>query len=76
MAVMMSILPVCVAHVCLVFHLQYMAYAIGKDTMAMQAVVGQEALSSEDHLYLQFLHRFESEFVSQGFDGYCLTRSL
>ncbi|KAL7568903.1 hypothetical protein ACA910_015550 [Epithemia clementina (nom. ined.)] len=33
----------------------YVSYAIGKDVMAMKAVVGEEALSMEDHLYLNFL---------------------
>jgi hypothetical protein len=32
----------------------------------MKAVVGEEALSSEDKLALEFLERFEREFVSQG----------
>lgn len=41
-------------------------YAIGKDTMAMKAVVGEEALSQEDRLYLDFLERFEKKFLTQG----------
>lgn len=32
----------------------YAAYAIGKDVIAMKAVVGEEALSQEDMLYLEF----------------------
>merc|ERR1712174_146090 len=44
----------------------YACYAMGKDVMAMKAVVGEEALSMEDHLYLSFLSRFEGKFVSQG----------
>merc|ERR1712183_786172 len=32
----------------------------------MKSVVGEEALSMEDHLYLSFLSRFEGKFVSQG----------
>ena len=32
----------------------YANYAIGKDVQAMKAVVGEEALSSEDLLYLEF----------------------
>ncbi len=31
----------------------------------MKAVVGEEALSSEDLLYLQFLDKFEERFVNQ-----------
>ena len=30
----------------------YAYYAIGKDTLAMKAVVGEEALSADDNLYL------------------------
>ncbi|KAK4340491.1 hypothetical protein RND71_041953 [Anisodus tanguticus] len=44
----------------------YANYAIGKDVQAMKAVVGEEALSSEDLLYLEFLDKFERKFVSQG----------
>jgi len=44
----------------------YACYAIGKDVVAMKAVVGEEALSSEDLLYLEFLGAFEAKFVSQG----------
>ena len=44
----------------------YACYAIGKDVVAMKAVVGEEALSSEDLLYLEFLTAFEARFVSQG----------
>ncbi|RWR77366.1 V-type proton ATPase subunit B2 isoform X1 [Cinnamomum micranthum f. kanehirae] len=44
----------------------YANYAIGKDVQAMKAVVGEEALSSEDMLYLEFLDKFERKFVSQG----------
>ena len=43
----------------------YAAYAVGKDTAAMKAVVGEEALNEEDHLYLEFLKRFESQYISQ-----------
>eukprot|EP00891_Asterochloris_glomerata_P008940 jgi/Astpho2/8940/Aster-02620 len=44
----------------------YANYAIGRDVQAMKAVVGEEALSSEDMLYLEFLEKFESKFVNQG----------
>lgn len=45
----------------------YANYAIGKDVQGMKAVVGEEALSSEDKLYLEFLEKFEKTFVSQGY---------
>ena len=32
----------------------------------MKAVVGEEALTSEDLLYLEFLGKFEKNFISQG----------
>ncbi|WPT17642.1 hypothetical protein PSENEW3_00005644 [Picochlorum sp. SENEW3] len=44
----------------------YANYAIGKDVQAMKAVVGEEALSQEDLLYLEFLEKFEDGFVNQG----------
>eukprot|EP01029_Cantina_marsupialis_P002058 TRINITY_DN11872_c0_g1_i1.p1 TRINITY_DN11872_c0_g1~~TRINITY_DN11872_c0_g1_i1.p1 ORF type:complete len:537 (+),score=216.99 TRINITY_DN11872_c0_g1_i1:48-1658(+) len=44
----------------------YANYAQGKDVMAMKAVVGEEALSPEDMLYLQFTEKFESKFITQG----------
>ena len=44
----------------------YANFAIGQDVRAMKAVVGEEALSMEDHLYLSFLERFEGKFIAQG----------
>ncbi|KAK3589867.1 hypothetical protein CHS0354_015894 [Potamilus streckersoni] len=44
----------------------YACYAIGKDVQAMKAVVGEEALTPEDLLYLEFLIKFEKNFISQG----------
>lgn len=44
----------------------YYSYAMGKDTLAMKAVVGEEALNAEDLLYLEFLENFERDFVTQG----------
>eukprot|EP00918_Siedleckia_nematoides_P010917 GHVU01023934.1.p2 GENE.GHVU01023934.1~~GHVU01023934.1.p2 ORF type:complete len:189 (-),score=44.12 GHVU01023934.1:1405-1896(-) len=44
----------------------YANYAIGQDTRAMKAVVGEEALSADDHLYLEFTEKFESRLLSQG----------
>lgn len=34
--------------------------------MAMKAVVGAEALSEEDNLYLKFTEKFEDKFLRQG----------
>ncbi|GLD98447.1 hypothetical protein PINS_up007144 [Pythium insidiosum] len=44
----------------------YASYATGKDVQAMKAVVGEEALSLEDHLYLKFTEKFENKFIAQG----------
>ena len=46
--------------------IQYANYAIGKDVQAMKAVVGEEALTPEDLLYLEFLQKFEKNFITQG----------
>lgn len=51
---------------CTFVFLQYANYAIGKDVQAMKAVVGEEALTSEDLLYLEFLSKFEKNFIAQG----------
>jgi len=44
----------------------YANYAIGQDTRAMKAVVGEEALSEDEHKYLEFTDKFEAKFLSQG----------
>ncbi|KAJ1676367.1 Vacuolar ATP synthase subunit B [Spiromyces aspiralis] len=44
----------------------YAKYAIGRDAAAMKAVVGEEALSQEDKLALEFLDKFEHTFIAQG----------
>ena len=49
-----------------IFYLQYACYAIGKDVQAMKAVVGEEALTSDDLQYLEFLAKFEKNFITQG----------
>jgi len=44
----------------------YANYAIGKDVAAMKSVVGEEALTPDDLLYLEFLTKFEERFLAQG----------
>merc|ERR1719498_945783 len=44
----------------------YANYAIGQDTRAMKAVVGEEALSEDEHKYLEFTEKFEEQFIAQG----------
>ena len=43
----------------------YASYATGKDQRALSAIVGEEALSATDRIYLKIAERFESEFVNQ-----------
>jgi V-type H+-transporting ATPase subunit B len=49
-----------------VFEQLYASYASGKDVQAMKAVVGEEALFEEDKRHLEFLTKFEKEFLTQG----------
>ncbi len=44
----------------------YAKYAIGKDALAMKSVVGEESLTDEDKLSIEFLQKFEKEFIQQG----------
>jgi V-type H+-transporting ATPase subunit B len=44
----------------------YACYAIGQDAAAMKSVVGEEALSREDMLHLEFMEKFEHQFITQG----------
>jgi V-type H+-transporting ATPase subunit B len=39
----------------------------------MKAVVGEEALSAEDKLALEFLDKFEHQFVGQGLKSHVLS---
>ncbi len=43
----------------------FAAYATGKDQRALSAIVGEEALSTVDRIYLKIADQFESEFVNQ-----------
>jgi len=43
----------------------YANYAAGKETQALKAVVGEEALSVEEKRYLEFETLFERKFLSQ-----------
>ena len=43
----------------------YASYATGKDQRALSAIVGEEALSPTDRIYLRIADRFENEFVNQ-----------
>jgi hypothetical protein len=43
----------------------YACYAQAKEVQAMKSVVGEEALTTQDRLLLDFLSKFESKFLSQ-----------
>lgn len=56
---------------------QYAKYAIGRDAAAMKAVVGEEALSKEDKISLEFLDKFERQFITQDpYNGRTIFESL
>ncbi|MDT8357699.1 MAG: V-type ATP synthase subunit B [Methanomicrobiaceae archaeon] len=44
----------------------YAAYAEGRKLESLVAVVGEESLTGADRMYLEFMERFEKEFVHQG----------
>ncbi|MBS3815695.1 MAG: V-type ATP synthase subunit B [Hadesarchaea archaeon] len=46
----------------------YAAYAEGRDVRELVEVVGEEALSERDRLYLEFADKFENKFVNQDTD--------
>ncbi len=43
----------------------YASYATGKDQRALSAIVGEEALSDTDRIYLKVADQFEKEFLNQ-----------
>jgi V-type H+-transporting ATPase subunit B len=43
----------------------YACYAQAKEVQAMKSVVGEEALTPQDRLLLEFLGKFENKFLSQ-----------
>lgn len=44
----------------------YSAYAQGLDLRRLVAIIGEEALTENDRLYLRFADTFEKEFINQG----------
>ncbi len=46
----------------------YSAYAKGKELRSLIEIVGEEALSSSDRLYLKFADDFENKFIKQGYN--------
>ena len=46
----------------------FAAYAKGKESKELMAILGEAALSDVDKQYAKFADRFEKEYVSQGFE--------
>ena len=44
----------------------YSAYAQGLDLRRLVAIIGEEALTENDRLYLRFADAFEKDFIAQG----------
>ena len=45
----------------------FAAYARGKESKELSAILGEAALSDTDKLYAKFAEAFEKEYVNQGF---------
>ena len=46
----------------------FAAYARGKESKELSAILGEAALSDVDKLYAKFAEAFEREYVNQGFE--------
>jgi len=46
----------------------YAAYAEGNDLRGLVAIVGKDALSERDRMFLEFADLFEDQFVRQGYE--------
>ena len=46
----------------------FAAYARGKESKELSAILGESALSDTDKLFAKFAEAFEAEYVSQGFE--------
>ena len=46
----------------------FAAYARGKESKELSAILGEAALSDTDKLYAKFAEAFESEYINQGFE--------
>ena len=54
----------------------YSAYANGRDTRRLAAIVGEDALSELDKIYLAFSDSFEKRFIGQGNIGRSIEETL
>ena len=46
----------------------FAAYARGKESKELSAILGEAALSDIDKLYAKFAESFEKEYINQGFE--------
>ncbi|XP_029565631.1 V-type proton ATPase subunit B-like [Salmo trutta] len=54
----------------------FACYAIGKDVQAMKAVVGEEALTPDDLLQLEFPQKFQKNFIAQAYENRTVFETL
>lgn len=54
----------------------YASYAYGRDLRRLVAIVGEEALTDLDKVYLKFADDFEKRFISQGDEDRSIERTL
>ena len=47
----------------------FAAYASGKESKELSAILGEAALSDTDKLYAKFAEQFEKVYVNQGFEA-------
>ena len=45
----------------------FSAYAIGKDAKELMTILGEDAVSEIDRIYVKFADEFEKKYISQGF---------
>jgi V/A-type H+-transporting ATPase subunit B len=54
----------------------YASYAYGRDLRRLVAIVGEEALTELDKIYLKFADEFEKKFITQGDEDRSIERTL
>ena len=54
----------------------YASYAYGRDLRRLVAIVGEEALTEVDKIYLKFADEFEKKFITQGDENRAIDETL
>ena len=54
----------------------YASYAYGRDLRRLVAIVGEEALTDIDRIYLKFADEFEKKFITQGDEERSIEKTL